>query len=286
MARQHEAYMRAGQKALAEAGPAFDPELFLADQLAELIEAANSRVYGDGFRLSQRIWRLHGESLTGIKQTIERSIVTGNSAWNTAKKLEQYLGANQDCPRWTTTRLFKLSPAQRLTSERGLIRAGDCAGQGVAANALRLARNEIQVIHHMATDRIMARSPWIEQEQIHLSPQHPKPDMCDDVVSGSPYPKGAITLPLHVACLCYKSAVLMPPDEFASNLGGWMRGTSSWQAMDDYAGWLGVGRSRVLGEAAQQPVVTVPGLVETLGLALATWRWGDRTALRKALGLA
>jgi len=47
----------------------------------------------------------------------------------------------------------------------------------VAYNALRMARNEIQAIHHIASDHVMAAQPWIEKEQIVLSPAHPTPDI-------------------------------------------------------------------------------------------------------------
>ena len=58
-----------------------------------------------------------------------------------------------------------------------------CAGQGVAYNALRLARNEIQVAHGLATDSLFAKMPWVEKEAINLSPSHPAIGCaCEDVV--------------------------------------------------------------------------------------------------------
>ncbi len=219
---------------------------FFEPQLQEILDATAQRVYSDGFRLSGRIWRLDQESLAGIQSVIQETLATGNSAWNAAKKLETYLGAGADCPRWTSTRLYRLTKADIAAGdERGLIRGTPCESKGVAYNALRLARNEIQIAHHAATDMIMARQPWVEKEQIVLSPAHPEPDICDDVAGGGEkgegiYPKGTILLPLHVQCLCFKVAALMPPDEFTRRMRDWMQGKEAWPEMDRYAAWLGL----------------------------------------------
>ena len=59
--------------------------------------------------------------------------------------------------------------------------------------------------------------PWVEREQIILSPSYPITATCDDVIDPAPegdgvYEKGAIVLPLHVQCLCHKRAILMQPE--------------------------------------------------------------------------
>jgi len=114
----------------------------------------------------------------------------------------------------------------------------------VAYNALRLARNEYQIIHGMATDDVMQALPFVEQEQISLSPSHPERDRCDEVVTGGEggrgiYPKGTIQLPIHVQCLCIKTAVLIKPAEFTDRLRAWRNGSQAWPAMDSYADYLG-----------------------------------------------
>lgn len=252
--------------------PVFEP------QLRQVVDGAAERVWGDGFRLSQRIWRLDQESLERIRQTVYRGVAEGRSAWQVAQELEAVLGAGADCPRWTRTRLYRLTKADIASGDRtGLYSGEACAGQGVAYNALRLARNEIQVAHHMATDAVMARMPWVEQEQVMLSPAHPEEDVCDDVISRGArgegvYPRGTIQLPLHPQCLCYKVAVLLPPDEFAGRLRGWVQGTERWPEMDAYAGWLGTGPQGL-------PQVA---LGQVFGRELLTWLWGDEAAMDAA----
>jgi len=250
-------------------------------QLQAVIEAANQRIYSDGIPLSGRIWNLQTQSLNGINQILAQGVADGNSAWNIAKLLQDYLGAGADCPRWTSTRLYKLTKQDIASGDRtGLYSREACAGQGVAYNALRLARNEIQVAHHLATDSIFAKLPWVEKEAINLSPSHPDIGCaCEDVVVNGEdgtnvYPKGEIVLPIHVHCICYKTAVLMDDALFVEKLRGWANGSQPWQALDDYAGWLGV---------LPQNVFTF-SLATTIANNLLVWLYGDEEDLEDALG--
>ena len=220
-------------------------------QLEILLNAAGNHLYGDSLNLSQRIWRIDREARDGITAVILNGIQTGDSAWNIAKQLEQYLGANQDCPRWTSTRLYGRTKTQIAQGDTTGLVANPCDGRGVAYNALRLARTEIQKAHALATDRVLAAQPWVEKEQVHLSAAHPEEDICDEVTGGGEqgkgvYAVGEIELPLHPNCLCYKTAVLMPEDEFASKMNAWIEGREAWGEMDDYAGMLG---DRGVGES-------------------------------------
>jgi hypothetical protein len=149
----------------------------------------------------------------------------------------------------------------------GLFTGSECQSQGVAYNALRLARNEMQTALNIANDTLMQASPWVEGEQIVLSAEHPKPDQCDDVAGGGEnndgtYPKGTITLPLHVLCLCYKLAVMMDRAVFNNKLKGWLKGGESWPAMKDYNTFIG-------------GTLAVTFLDMVLTQVLATWLYAD-----------
>jgi hypothetical protein len=213
-------------------------------QLGTLLNAAEQYLYGDSLNLSQRIWRIDRDARDGITNVLLNGISTGDSAWNIAQQLEQYLGANQECPRWTSTRLYGRTKTQIAQGDTTGLVSSPCDGRGVSYNALRLARTEIQKAHALATDRILLSQPWVEKEQIHLSAAHPETDICDDTVQGGEdgkgiYSVGDIELPLHPNCLCYKTAVLMGEKEFTSQLRGWMQGTEQWSAMDHYAELIG-----------------------------------------------
>jgi hypothetical protein len=249
------------------AGGVFNPQLRI------LLRAAEEHLYGDGLNLSNRIWKIDRNAREGMNNVLMQGIANGDSALNIAKQLEQFLGANQDCPRWTSSRLYGQTKKQIAAgSDVGLLRGDQCDGKGVAYNALRLARTEIQKIHALATDRVLAMQPWVEQEQVHLSAAHPGTDECDDVVKGGEksdgvYPVGTIELPIHPNCLCYKTAVLMAQGDFTKRLNSWLKGTEAWPEMNDYATTIGVDLTTSL---ANDPV-TVSLAVWMFGEALEEW---------------
>jgi hypothetical protein len=235
-------------------------------QLNILLNAAGEHLYGDSLNLSQRIWRIDREARDGINALIMNGISSQTSAWDLAQQLEQYLGANQDCPRWTSTRLYGKTKTQIATGDTtGLLSGNACDGRGVSYNALRLARTEIQKAHALATDRVLASQPWVEKEKVNLSAAHPEQDICDETVQGGEkgegvYTVGTIELPLHPNCLCYKTAVLMEEAEFTSKLRAWMTGSSPWTEMDDYEQMIG-------GDASKS---ILPNAIN-----LAVWLFGD-----------
>lgn len=238
-------------------------------QIEVLLQAAAEWFYGDTQSLSARIWNVEGSGRDAINRVLMQGVVNGDSAWNVAKNLEKFLGAGQDCPRWTSTRLYGRTAFDKSAGDTtGLLSGNDCDGRGVSYNALRLARTEIQKAHALATDKVMAAQPWVEKEQCHLSAAHPEPDECDDIVEGGDkndgvYPVGTIEYPLHPNCFCYKTAVMMDEQAFTSQLNGWLNG-GSWSAMDDYSSMIGWGGS---GDPA-------PSLMPSAA-SLAIWLFGD-----------
>ena len=213
-------------------------------QIDILLHAAGEHLYGDGINLNARIWNVEGAGRDAINEVIMQGVTDGESAWNLAKKLEQYLGAGQNCPRWTSTRLYGRTASDKAAGDTsGLLSGNDCDGSGVSYKALRLARTEIQKAHALATDKLLASQPWVQMEKCNLSAAHPEPDECDDVVKGGEngdgvYPVGTIEYPLHPHCFCFKTAVLMDADAFTSQLNGWLKG-ESWPEMDQYKRDLG-----------------------------------------------
>ncbi len=248
-------------------------ESWAEQQFKLLMDSAQSQVL-DNLNLSGRIWSLDRAVREEINTRIVQAISEKQDAWSLAKELEQYLGANQDCPLWTSARLYGLSKSDIANGDlHGLVTGNSCDGQGVAYKALRLARTEIQAIHAAATDAQLAASPWVQMERIVLSEGHPERDICDDVVEGGQesngtYPVGTIILPLHPSCLCYKVAVTMDDDEFVEKMRGWLDGSQTWSAMDNYS-------QNITGGAG----VDLSSETELLN----TWLFGSEKQLEKAM---
>jgi hypothetical protein len=234
-----------------------------------MLEAAASRVYSDGFTLSQRIWRLELDGLNDIRNVLALAYSERTSASRLARLLEPLLGAGQGCPRWAYSRLYRMTPGERAADSTGLARGDECTSRGLAYNALRMARNEIQIAHHTVNDELFRIAPWIEGEKIRLSPGHSEVDICDEYASGGPYQPGEVTLPLHVQCMCYKQALIMRSNEYRDRVRGWLNGENDF--LDRYGEWLG-----------QSPIGPLPAvLMETLQL----WLEGNLDAHGAALGV-
>lgn len=251
-----------------------NPDVLFQPQLQAIVDAAYRRTWEDGLNLSNRIWQLDRYGRSGLNDAINLALARGAGAWELAQDVEQFLGPGRDCPRWARERLRDLTKADIAAGDRtGLYTGDDCRGQGVSYNALRLARTEIQAILNMATVEMFRSMPWIEKEQINLSPEHAVVDECDDLANGGEdnegiYPVGEIFLPAHPHCLCYRTAVLADKAQFVDQLRGWMTGAESWPQMDAYAAMLG-GRDN-LGDDLRG---------SQIGLSMAYWLWGDAVEL-------
>lgn len=212
-----------------------DPDLIMTAQRDAIVQAARQRVEGDGLTLSQRIWQLDRYGRQQIAAAITTAAAENMSAWQLAQNVAVNLGANQDCPRWTNGRLNGLTKAQIAQGNRtGLITGAACAGQGVAYNALRLARTEIMYAVHSATQQLHQQQPWVEAEKVNLNPQHAVKDQCDDVAAGGEngdgvYEIGEISLPLHPHCMCFFTAVTVPLNQFRRRVRGFLNGGTDAQ---------------------------------------------------------
>lgn len=207
---RHNRYITAPVERLQEA---FVPTLDDWGKLAEMwlrrrnyaLQVAQSRVYSDGLNLSQRIWRLEQGGMQTIRNTIATGMAQRTSAVELAQQLEGQLNAGQDWPRWTRARLSKMDAVERAQDTKGLLRSASDVppggSAGISYNALRLARNEIQIANHAVTSDIAIHSPWVTGRKVVLSPAHPKSDICDSVAAGGPYEKTANFLPLHPQCV-------------------------------------------------------------------------------------
>lgn len=88
---------------------------------------------------------------------------------------------------------------------------------GVRYAALRLARTEINNAFHAMSAAKYADTPWIKQVEWNLSKSHPKPDVCNEVAAGSPYPADRVPARPHPQCMCYITPKAIGEDDFVDN---------------------------------------------------------------------
>lgn len=247
---KHNHYMGTVQRRLQESLTVqeLDAVLSLWSQRRQAaLRATELRIHGDGLNLSNRIWRLENGGLNQIRSTLATAMAQRTSAAELARRLEHLLGADQDMPRWAMGRLYGMDARERLRSRAGLLRGTEHRATGLAYNALRLARTELQYANHAVTTQIAQASPWVTGRKVALSASHPKPDICDEYAAGGPYPVTDEILPLHANCMCWYKEVLMSVSDFTNQIRGWLDGQNDF--LDNYQGWLGIDRPTELWPA-------------------------------------
>lgn len=235
------------------------------------LKQAKQRTYGDGLNLSQRIWRLEHGGMDRIKRTLAQAYSERTSAAKLAQALEAELGVDKDMPRWTRQRLYGMTPSDRAASSKGLLRGTENRTQGLAYNALRLARTEIQYANIAVGRDIAINAPWVTGRKVTLSPGHPKIDICDEYAAKGALPKDTDVLLLHPNCMCFYTDVLMNKAAFLADVKAWMKGDNNF--LDDYKAWMG-------GRQVTEPL---PWAGLTLADALELWNSNRQAAQALAL---
>ena len=155
-----------------------------------------------GMNLSERVWNLTHGAKDQLELYLASGISTGRSAAEIAGDIKQYLNE--------PNRLFR-----RVRQEGKLVLSKAAKGYHPGAgiyrssykNALRLAKNEINMAYRMSDHLRRQQLPFITGIEVHLSASHPRLDMCDDLAGK--YPKGFIFMTWHVGCLCYTTSIML-----------------------------------------------------------------------------
>lgn len=221
---------------------------FINRQAKANIEAATTRIYADKLNLSSRIWKLENGGYEKIQRILSDGIARKSSAIELSQKLVPYIQPDSEWTRWSRSRLYKMVPAERAADFKGLMRkprlipaGGIPPTNGLAYNALRMARHEINQIGVDASLESMRASPWVDGIRWLLSTNHAEQDVCDDLASGGPEGHGVYPvrdfpqMPAHIQCYCFPEDVRIPPENFVDRLRDWTYGRGDWPAFDDYA---------------------------------------------------
>ncbi len=168
--------------------------------------------HGRDKKLSKRVWNITKETEGHIKRFLQEGLAEGRSAVDLTKDLRQYLKEPDKRFRRIRDKNGKLilsNAAKNYNPGRGVYRSS-------YKNALRLARNEINIGYRMADVERRKRMPFVMGVTVCLSPAHPTYDICDELVGD--YPSNYIFTGFHPNCLCYTKSKLLPKSEFKKYL--------------------------------------------------------------------
>jgi len=195
------------------------------DNVGKLTEAQYRRYYStneaardaftqrkeNGLNLSDRVWRYTNQFKDEIELGLDVGIRSGRSADELSRDLRQYL-KNPDM-------LFR-----RVRDEHGQLQLSKRAaayhpGRGVYRssykNARRLAATETNIAYRTSDHLRWQSMDFVVGIEIHLSNNHPVPDICDDL-KGS-YPKDFKFTGWHPHCRCYATSILKTQEEIDSD---------------------------------------------------------------------
>ena len=170
----------------------------------------------NGISLSERVWDLQKTNFQPlIESYLVDGIETGKSAGELSREIRYYLDQPEKLFRRVRSKIngkFKLSKAaQKYHPGQGVYRSS-------YKNAVRLARNEVNMAYRSADFDRWSKMDFITGIQVELSEQHPTPDICD-TLAGS-YPKDFHFPSWHPQCLCHSTPIMMPKDKFKKYLAG------------------------------------------------------------------
>lgn len=193
------------------------PEAMKKQMMARNIDAFKAFVKrkSGGFTISQRVWNLTEATRAQIDYFVAEGLTSGRSATKLSSDLQRYLKEPEKRFRRLrnpeTGKLMLSDPAKNYHPGTGVYRSS-------YKNALRLARNEINIAYRTADIERRKNLPFVLGIQVNLSPAHEVRDICDDLVGL--YPKEFKFTGFHANCLCYTTSQLMPKNDFIKYVNG------------------------------------------------------------------
>lgn len=165
-----------------------------------------------GLNLSERVFNITKGTKQQFEQLLASGVMDGRSAQGMATDLRRYLKEPNKQFRRVRNDAGKLvlsNPAQGYHPGQGVYRSSH-------QNALRLARNEVNMSYRHNDHLRRQAMPFVTGVTVHLSGSHPTADICNDMQGD--YPKTFKFGGWHPNCICYTTSKLLPKKEFVDYL--------------------------------------------------------------------
>lgn len=183
-----------------------------------------------GLNFAQSVWnycaQTKGEFEMAMSNVIADGLKQGTSAEEMGKALRQYLN-NPDMMyrRYHTVKVLKNGQKKDVVTwrrrriidgkvrfvEEPLENVGTGVYRSARKNALRVARTEINAAYHKARNNRWQNEPFVIGQYIHVSPQHPQEDICDELEGR--YPKDFDWESWHPQCMCASYPIMIEGEE-------------------------------------------------------------------------
>lgn len=142
----------------------------LADEAVEFVMHFRA---ADGLNLSDRIWKLNAGAVEGISRQLQQALAQG---MDISRTVREFLAKQKPIPPELLKR-FKETGAEAVANKVGAELLQD--ESGAYWKAKRLFRTEMNRAHGIAYQAAARNDPDVVGLQFLLSPNHPRPDICD-----------------------------------------------------------------------------------------------------------
>lgn len=181
---------------IAATGRQAEPLLSSAEALRvvdDAVQFVRHQAGSDGLVLSDRLWRVGRGARELVQRSVEQAVVQG---WSADKAAQDYMLRGQQPPDDVAS--GRGAAAVDRVSAAAAPLTNDTTGP--LANALRVARTEINRAHGEAYMDGAGRTPAVVGFRFLLSPRHPRPDICDLYARQNLYGLGAGVYPDRKTC--------------------------------------------------------------------------------------
>jgi len=161
----------------------------------EAVRFVMSFAAADGLKLSDRLWRLNQGAKEALGRAVGQAVVSG---WDAARAAREYMGQGLPVPLDVAGRVAN-SKVGALQRGADLLVGSEKTG-GEVWKAERVFRTEINRAHGTAYMEGAAKTPGFAGFKFLLSPQHPKPDICDLLAAQNLYGLGEGVYPDAKTC--------------------------------------------------------------------------------------
>lgn len=181
--------------------------------------------------LSDKVWnyaqQTKGEFEMAISNILTDGLKKGTSAEELSRRVRQQLndpdmmyrryhlkvvqsdGSKKDVAKWYRRVIDKDGNVHFVQAP--LEEVGTGIYRSSRKNAVRLMRTEINASYHHANTERWRQEPFVIGIRIWGSPEHPRPDICDDLWGD--YPKEIDFAGFHPQCLCASAPILCTKEE-------------------------------------------------------------------------
>ena len=210
----------------------------LNDDAIERVRATATRAYLNyrmggthGLSLSDKVWnyaqQTKGEFEMAVSNVITDGLNKGTPAEELSRRVRQQLndpdmmyrryhlkvvqsdGSKKDVAKWYWRVIDKDGKVHFVQAP--LEEVGTGTYRSARKNAVRLMRTEINASYHHANTERWRLEPFVLGIRIWGSPEHPRPDICDDLWGD--YPKEIDFAGFHPQCLCASAPILCSKEE-------------------------------------------------------------------------